>query len=206
MSRYKKTKSKRNKFMEPGFTIVELLIVIVVIGILASLTISAYNGIQQRTKYAKVREAIAKVEKAYKMKALQDGFYQPDPYYLTCTGEDPADYSPGINLSIYDAIVSCNDTHPLSNYLKPEEFNVDTEHELLWFYDNDSDAYTHSCTLANRTAGVNIVMSYLGVELAQRLEADIDKNDGSNCGKVRWDVASPHRPLYLLATQSSDGL
>jgi len=33
-----------------GFTIVELLIVIVVIGILAAITIVAYNGIQQRAK------------------------------------------------------------------------------------------------------------------------------------------------------------
>ena len=33
-----------------GFTIVELLIVIVVIGILAAITIVAYNGIQDRAK------------------------------------------------------------------------------------------------------------------------------------------------------------
>jgi prepilin-type N-terminal cleavage/methylation domain-containing protein len=34
----------------PGFTIVELLIVIVIIGILAAITIVAYNGIQDRAK------------------------------------------------------------------------------------------------------------------------------------------------------------
>lgn len=39
-----------------GFTIVELLIVIVIIGVLASLVIVAYNGIQQRAATAK-REA-----------------------------------------------------------------------------------------------------------------------------------------------------
>lgn len=33
-----------------GFTIVELLIVIVVIGILAAITIVAYNGVQQRSR------------------------------------------------------------------------------------------------------------------------------------------------------------
>lgn len=37
-----------------GFTIVELLIVIVVIGILAAITIVAYNGIQERAKSAAI--------------------------------------------------------------------------------------------------------------------------------------------------------
>jgi prepilin-type N-terminal cleavage/methylation domain-containing protein len=46
-----------------GFTIVELLIVIVVIGILAAITIVAYNGIQQRARNAQV---IAGAETYYK--------------------------------------------------------------------------------------------------------------------------------------------
>lgn len=41
-----------------GFTIVELLIVIVVIGILAAITVVAYNGVQARATDAKI-EAIA---------------------------------------------------------------------------------------------------------------------------------------------------
>lgn len=42
-----------------GFTIVELLIVIVVIGILAAITMVAYNGIQNRANDAAVRSDIA---------------------------------------------------------------------------------------------------------------------------------------------------
>lgn len=52
-----------------GFTIVELLIVIVVIGILAAITIVAYNGIQSRAKTSSGQALAGSVAK--KMEALQ---------------------------------------------------------------------------------------------------------------------------------------
>lgn len=47
-----------------GFTIVELLIVIVVIAILAAITIVAYNGIQARARDARRSSDIAQIKKA----------------------------------------------------------------------------------------------------------------------------------------------
>ena len=46
-----------------GFTIVELLIVIVVIGILAAITIVAYNGIQQRANNTTAQSAASNIGK-----------------------------------------------------------------------------------------------------------------------------------------------
>lgn len=47
-----------------GFTIVELLIVIVVIAILAAITVVAYSGIQERARNAKLSADMAQLEKA----------------------------------------------------------------------------------------------------------------------------------------------
>jgi prepilin-type N-terminal cleavage/methylation domain-containing protein len=47
----------KNK-QQAGFTIVELLIVIVVIGILAAITIVAYNGVQTRARAAAVQNLV----------------------------------------------------------------------------------------------------------------------------------------------------
>jgi prepilin-type N-terminal cleavage/methylation domain-containing protein len=60
--------SLNNKIKQQGFTIVELLIVIVVIGILAAITIVAYNGIQNRGKAAAAQSlanAVVKKAEAY---------------------------------------------------------------------------------------------------------------------------------------------
>ena len=56
-----------------GFTIVELLIVIVVIAILAAITIVAYNGIQARATDAKMRTAATQVEQAVRLYYIDTG-------------------------------------------------------------------------------------------------------------------------------------
>lgn len=60
-----------------GFTIVELLIVIVVIGILAAITIVAYSGIQQRARNAKTISAVNSYLTAFQGYLAQNGSYPP---------------------------------------------------------------------------------------------------------------------------------
>ncbi len=56
-----------------GFTIVELLIVIVVVAILAAISIVAFNGIQNRANDTALRNGMAQFEKALKLYAQDHG-------------------------------------------------------------------------------------------------------------------------------------
>lgn len=55
-----------------GFTIVELLVVIVVIAILAAISIVAYNGISDRANDTRTTEAAAQIAKAIQMWAVDN--------------------------------------------------------------------------------------------------------------------------------------
>ena len=58
-----------------GFTIVELLIVIVVIAILAAITIVAYNGVQARARNSSRVSAIDAIQKALELYKTETGSY-----------------------------------------------------------------------------------------------------------------------------------
>jgi type II secretion system protein G len=64
-----------NTTTQRGFTIVELLIVIVVIGILAAITIVAYNGIQSRARDTARTSGINGVQKALELYRVDNGAY-----------------------------------------------------------------------------------------------------------------------------------
>ena len=60
---------------QTGFTIVELLIVIVIIGILAAITIVAYNGIQGRSRDAQRVQDMQTIVKALDLYKTTNGSY-----------------------------------------------------------------------------------------------------------------------------------
>lgn len=70
-------KYSKSPNVRPGFTIVELLIVIVVIGILAAITIVAYNGVQDRARNATIQSDLANFAKKIEAARVDtsDGLY-----------------------------------------------------------------------------------------------------------------------------------
>lgn len=77
------TKNRRS-----GFTIVELLIVIVIIAILAAITIVAYNGVQKRAENTKTITAANQTIKLLSMYKSLNGSY-PSGFTYACVGDYP---------------------------------------------------------------------------------------------------------------------
>lgn len=71
-----------------GFTIVELLIVIVVIGILAAITIVAYNGVQQKAENTKTVNSVGGYVSALNLYAVDNSSY-PNYAYPCLGGVSP---------------------------------------------------------------------------------------------------------------------
>jgi prepilin-type N-terminal cleavage/methylation domain-containing protein len=63
------------KFNQQGFTIVELLIVVVVIGILAAIVIVAYNGITTQATWTKIQSNLKSIDKSLAIYHAQNGSY-----------------------------------------------------------------------------------------------------------------------------------
>ena len=82
-----------------GFTIVELLIVIVVIAILASISIVAYTGIQARARDSQRLQDIKTIVKVLELYKLQNGTYPEEVstagsggWELTTDGTNPTNF------------------------------------------------------------------------------------------------------------------
>lgn len=160
-----------------GFTIVELLIVIVVIGILAALVLNAFSGARQKAQAASVADGLSKVNKSMTTWMIGEGY----SYW-------PLDPISGGGTPLVDYI----DENNLNSYLQevPHVDGVQTEE---WFYDNDDDTKTEC---SNRYGGVNIVLRYVkNRKLAEDVDAILDDGD-TNCGKVRY---GDERIFYALS-------
>lgn len=85
-----------------GFTIVELLIVIVVIGILATITIVAYNGVTDRAKTSSAQAAAKTVVNKAAVMQAETGDYPDALADLTGASSGASYYIPSGSISVSD--------------------------------------------------------------------------------------------------------
>ena len=74
-----------NLHINPGFTIVELLVVIVVIGILAAITIVAYTGISSKATVASLQSDLTNAQSQLKLYYIDNGSY---PTSINTSGDN----------------------------------------------------------------------------------------------------------------------
>lgn len=105
LNNIKKTKQER------GFTIVELLIVIVVIGILAAITIVAYNGITNRANKTSAESAAANTLKKAEAHNAELSTFPATPAALTGAASSTTYNLTGVTFNVG---VGASTTQPLS--------------------------------------------------------------------------------------------
>jgi len=99
-----------------GFTIVELLIVIVVIGILAAITIVAYNGIQGRAQAAAVSSALEQTSKKLALYAVDNSAYPVDLTTAGINNTNGTSYQYSVNNSVLPQTYCVTATNGTTSY------------------------------------------------------------------------------------------
>ncbi len=117
-----------------GFTIVELLVVIVVIGILAAITIVSYTGISQRATVASIQSDLTNASNIFKMDQVTNSGYPSD---LTSANNNKG-------------IPSCTSTtacfYAVNNSITPQGFCLDvTKNSTTYKITNDSAPTLGDC-------------------------------------------------------------
>lgn len=116
---------------QKGFTIVELLIVIVVIGILAAITIVAYNGIQTRAYNAKMVSMVGQYAKVLTSYAADKSTYP-----------GPANVVSGDNIVCLDGGTTC--WGGSSSNTKSASLKTELSAYTSSFPDSSNSAFTYA--------------------------------------------------------------
>ena len=93
------SKTSHHSRFRPAFTIVELIVVIVVIGILATISITSYNGVQRKAQISKINSDLKMFSKVIQLARLNNSktfgqisgsYYSAGSCYPLATGTDIA--------------------------------------------------------------------------------------------------------------------
>jgi prepilin-type N-terminal cleavage/methylation domain-containing protein len=161
-----------------GFTIVELLIVIVVIAVLASVTIVVYGGARTRAQATEIATDLKAIEKAFHLYKQASGL-------AAWPSDNDATYLTGLANPTIAAIITAQSGFRDFLGVAPVPTGIGTSYA----FDSDGDTYDGCSTT---TSGVNIyVANATNNDLMQAIDNAMD--DGNlSCGRVRMGGTSFH--------------
>lgn len=133
----------------PGFTIVELLVVIVVIGVLAAVTMTTYNGLQERAHKTIVR---ADLSNAAKKIALFEASSVSGPYPTTLD-ELTLALSGVFTKDSYQWLIYCTDS---TNYSLAAKRPIDNTWHVIGSNQGLTDTTTPGITGNQATTCANL--------------------------------------------------
>ena len=169
-----------NSFKNQAFTIVELLVVIVVIGILATISAVSYRAVQERARANDLSAGIATIKSGFERMAANQNL---ETWPLNSElGVAP------INLN---QLLQANTSSPppteitlaLQHYISGGVPKVSGLDGSIWTYNNANNIRLTTTCDANQT-GVVLAISGVPAGIAKALDSSVD--DGNlNCGVVR---------------------
>ena len=172
---------------QKGFTIVELLIVIVVIGILAAIVIVAYNGVQGKSRDTARISKVKSISKAIELYYIDKGTY---PQILDGQGRETICGSQTDNWGHCDRNKTLADLLAPYMYIDPTSLSDATQgNYYYWYTSQDSDNYqTYGLMVyLESNAGQNDSGYYANAyELGQKPAYCSSKYSGTNASWITY--------------------
>lgn len=170
-----------------GFTIVELLIVIVVIGILAAITIVAFNGVSQKARVAATQSALEQASKKLAIYQVTNGSYPAQLSDAGVTDSSGTSYQYSAN----------NDANPAT-------YCVTATVGTTSYYINNTD-HTSPTSGGCPGDGVGGVAAITNLVSDPEATTYVVSNGTFGWKNTRWSGSSPASSAYTLVTGASDG-
>lgn len=166
---------------QSGFTIVELLIVVVVIGVLAAIVVVAYNGVTSSSRDAARISTLKQLQKAIEAYYAKNGHYPQISHGL---GTESTCGSQTENWGHCDRLKELTDAIAPFAKFDPEQLSQATQGNYYYSYDSQSDD------------------NYQTYGLMVYLEGNGGANDG---GYYSNGYEVGQNPAYCMATYSGTG-
>lgn len=174
-----------------GFTIIELTVAIVVIGILVGITALSYSVVQNKARASALITTARDVERALRqtMNKLNTETWPRDTVF---TGN----INPWISTVAEPSFTPTTDAATYLREALPRGIQTSGMSDLRWTYDNDGDSRTPStCDSGGIWSGVVLAVSPVSKAIAD--EADKAYDDGNTgCGRIRFSGSTL---LYQLS-------